>query len=168
MTAALAPAPAAPTGAPTTPAEAKTVATINGKGYTSFDDAVNAAKDNDIIEVVEDTETAGMNINKKLTIQGVTKTTTKTKDDGTVEETTVKPKLTFKKDGIALWGTDLTFKDMQVEMEGVGSTPYTAEWNWMTISASKNATLTLDNTDMTMDGTGTADNTHAILFRFQQ
>ena len=164
MTAALAPAPAAPTGAPTTPAEAKTVATINGKGYTSFDDAVNAAKDNDIIEVVEDTETAGMNINKKLTIQGVTKTTTKTKDDGTVEETTVKPKLTFKKDGIALWGTDLTFKDMQVEMKGVGSTPYAAEWNWMTISASKNATLTLDNTDMTMDGTGTADNTHAIYF----
>ena len=164
MTAALAPAPAAPTGAPTTPAEAKTVATINGKGYTSFDDAVNAAKDNDIIEVVEDTETAGMNINKKLTIQGVTKTTTKTKDDGTVEETIVKPKLTFKKQGIALWGTDLTFKDMQVEMEGVGSTPYTAEWNWMTISASKNATLTLDNTDMTMDGTGTADNTHAIYF----
>ena len=159
----LAKAPAAPTGAPTTPAEAKTVATINGKGYTSFDDAVNAAKDNDIIEVVEDTETAGMNINKNLTIQGVTKTTTKTKDDGTVEETTVKPKLTFKKQGIALWGTDLTFKDMQVEMEGVGSTPY-SEWNWMTISASKNATLTLNNTDMTMDGTGTADNTHAIYF----
>lgn len=105
-----------------------------------------------------------MNIDKKLTIQGVTKTTTKPKDDGTVEETTVKPKLTFKKDGIALWGTDLTFKDMQVEMKGVGSTPYTAEWNWMTISASKNATLTLDNTDMTMDGTGTADNTHAIYF----
>ena len=164
MTAALAPAPAAPTGAPTTPAEAKTVATINGKGYTSFDDAVNAAKDNDIIEVVEDTETAGMNINKNLTIQGVTKTTTKTKDDGTVEETTVKPKLTFKKQGIALWGTDLTFKDMQVEMEGVGSTPYAAEWNWMTISASKDATLTLNNTDMTMDGTGTAGNTHAIYF----
>ena len=164
MTAALAKAPAAPTGAPTTPAEAKTVATINGKGYTSFDDAVNAAKDNDIIEVVEDTETAGMNINKNLTIQGVTKTTTKTKDDGTVEETTVKPKLTFKKQGIALWGTDLAFKDMQVEMEGVGSTPYTAEWGWMTISASKNATLTLDNTDMRMDGTGTADNTHAIYF----
>ena len=164
MTAALAPAPAAPTGAPTTPAEAKTVATINGKGYTSFDDAVNAAKDNDIIEVVEDTETAGMNINKKLTIQGVTKTTTKTKDDGTVEETIVKPKLTFKKQDIALWGTDLTFKDMHVEMEGVGSTPYTAEWKWMTICASKDATLTLDNTDMTMDGTGTASNTHAIYF----
>ena len=169
MTAALAKAPAAPTGAPTTPAEDNTVATITGQdgkttGYTSFDEAVKAAQSGDTIEVVKDTETAGMNIDKKLTIQGVTKTTTKTNDDGTVEETTVKPKLTFKKQGIALWGTDLTFKDMQVEMEGVGSTPYTAEWNWMTISASKNATLTLDNTDMTMDGTGTAGNTHAIYF----
>ena len=165
MTAALAPAPAAPT----TPMEEDTVATITGQDgtttqYKSFDEAVSKANNGDTIKVVKDTETAGMNIDKKLTIQGVTKTTTKPKDDGTVEETTVKPKLTFKKDGIALWGTDLTFKDMQVEMKGVGSTPYTAEWNWMTISASKNATLTLDNTDMTMDGTGTADNTHAIYF----
>ena len=165
MTAALAPAPAAPT----TPTEEDTVATITGQDgtttqYKSFDEAVSKANDGDTIEVVKDTETTGMTIDKKLTIQGVTKTATKTKDDGTVEETTVKPKLTFKKQGIALWGTDLTFKDMQVEMEGVGSTPYTAEWNWMTISASKNATLTLDNTDMTMDGTGTADNTHAIYF----
>lgn len=164
----LAKAPAAPT-APTAPAEEVTVATITKNGtttqYKSFDEAVNAAEDNDIIKVVvEETETAGMNINKKLTIQGGAIETTKTKDDGTVEKTTVKPKLTFKKQGIALWGTDLTFKDMQVEMEGVGSTPYTAEWNWMTISASKNATLTLDNTDMTMDGTGTAGNTHAIYF----
>ena len=165
MTAALAPAPAAPT----TPMEEDTVATITGQDgtttqYKSFDEAVSKANDGDIIKVTKDTETDGMNISKKLTIQGVTTTTTKTKDDGTVEETTVKPKLTFKKQGIALWGTDLTFKDMQVEMKGVGSTPYTAEWNWMTISASKNATLTLDNTDMTMDGTGTADNTHAIYF----
>ena len=165
MTAALAAAPAAPT----TPMEEDTVATITGQDgtttqYKSFDEAVSKANDGDIIKVTKDTETDGMNISKKLTIQGVTTTTTKTKDDGTVEETTVKPKLTFKKDGIALWGTDLTFKDMQVEMKGVGSTPYTAEWNWMTISASKNATLTLDNTVMTMDGTGTADNTHAIYF----
>ena len=165
MTAALAPAPAAPT----TPMEEDTVATITGQDgtttqYKSFDEAVSKANNGDTIKVVKDTETAGMNINKNLTIQGVTKTTTKPKDDGTVEETTVKPKLTFKKDGIALWGTDLTFKDMQVEMKGVGSTPYAAEWNWMTISASKNATLTLDNTNMTMDGTGTADNTHAIYF----
>ena len=167
MTASLAAAPAAPTGAPAAPAEENTaaedVATINGKGYKSFDEAVNAAQDGDTIEVIKDTETDGMELRKDLTIQGVTTTTTKTNDDGTVEETIVKPKLTFKKQGIALWGTDLTFKDMQVEMNGVGSTPYTAEWNWMTISASKNATLTLDSTDMTMDGTG-AGNAHAIYF----
>lgn len=168
MTAALAPAPAAPT-APTAPAEEVTVATITKNGtttqYKSFDEAVEAAESGDTIEVVvEKTETAGMNLHKNLTIQGAAIKTTKENEDGTVEETTVKPKLTFKKQGIALWGTDLTFKDMQVEMEGVGSTPYTAEWNWMTISASKNATLTLDNTDMTMDGTGTASNTHAIYF----
>ena len=165
MTASLAAAPAAPTA----PAEDDTVATITGQDgttiqYKSFDEAVKAAQSGDTIKVTKDTETDGMNLNKDLTIQGVTKTTTKTNDDGTVEETTVKPKLTFKKQGIALWGTDLTFKDMQVEMTGVGSTPYAAEWNWMTICASKDATLKLDNTDMTMDGTGTAGNTHAIYF----
>ena len=165
MTAALAAAPAAPT----TPMEEDTVATITDQDgtttqYKSFDEAVSKANKGDTIKVIKDTETDGMELRKDLTIQGVTKTTTKTKDDGTVEETIVKPKLTFKKQGIALWGTDLTFKDMQVEMEGVGSTPYAAEWNWMTISASKDATLTLDNTDMTMDGTGTAGNTHAIYF----
>ena len=165
----LAKAPAAPTGAPTTPAEDNTVATItdqngNTTKYTSFDEAVSKANNGDTIKVIKDTETAGMELKKDLTIQGVTTTTTKTNDDGTVEETTVKPKLTFKNKGIALWGTDLKFKDMQVEMEGVSSTPYTAEWKWMTICASKDATLTLDNTDMTMDGTGTASNTHAIYF----
>ena len=165
----LAKAPAAPTGAPTAPAEDNTVATITGQdgkttGYTSFDEAVKAAQSGDTIKVTKDTETDGMDLHKNLTIQGVTTTTTKTNDDGTVEETTVKPKLTFKKQGIALWGTELTFKDMQVEMTGVGSTPYTAEWGWMTICASKDAILKLDNTDMTMDGTGTAGNTHAIYF----
>ena len=163
MTAALAAAPAAPT----TPAENKTVATITKNGtttnYTSFDEAVKAAQDDDIIEVVEDAETDGMELKKNLTIQGVAIKTTQKKEDGTEEETTRKPKLTFKKQGIALWGKDLAFKDMQVEMEGVGSTPYTTEWGWMTISASKNATLTLDNTVMTMDGTNAGD-AHAIYF----
>ena len=49
-------------------------------------------------------------------------------------------------------------------MNGIGSTPYTAEWNWMTICASKNASLTLDNASLSMDGTGTASKTHAIYF----
>ena len=164
----LAKAPAAPTGAPTTPAENKTVATITKDGttfeYTSFDDAVNAATDNDIIKVVEDAETDGMELKKNLTIQGVAIKTTQKKEDGTEEETTRKPKLTFKKQGIALWGTDLTFKDMQVEMEGVGSTPYTAEYGWAhsSICSSGNSTLTLDKTDMVMDGTNAGSGIYAI------
>ena len=163
MVASLEAAPAAPT----TPTEDDTVATITKDGtttqYKSFDDAVNAAKSGDTIEVIKDTETDGMNLKKNLTIQGVTKPATKTNEDGTVEETTVKPKLTFKKQGIALWGTDLTFKDMQVDMIGVGSTPYTAEWNWMTICAKDNSVLELDNTDMKLDGSDTS-NKHAIYF----
>ena len=164
MAASLAAGPEAPTGAPTAPAEAKTVAILNGTGYKSFDEAVSKANDNDIIEVIEDTETDGMELKKNLTIQGVTKTTTKTNDDGTVEETTVKPKLTFKKKGIALWGTDLTFKDMRVEMDGVGSTPYTAEYGWAhsSICSSGNSKLTLDKTDMVMDGTKAGSGIYAI------
>ena len=161
MTAALAPAPAAPT----TPMEEDTVATITKDGtttqYKSFDDAVEAAESGDTIEVVvEKTETDGMFIkNKKLTIQGVTKPTTKTNEDGTEEK---KPKLTFKKQGIALLGTELTFKDMQVDMIGIGSTPH-AEWGWMTICAQNKSVLELDNTDMTLDGSNTGDK-HAIYF----
>ena len=164
----LAKAPAAPTGAPTAPAEENTaaedVATVNGQGYKSFDEAVEAAKSGDTIKVIKDTETAGMELKKDLTIQGVTTTTTKTNDDGTVEETTVKPKLTFKNKGIALWGTDLKFKDMQVDMIGVGSTPYTAEYGWAhsSICSSGNSTLTLDNTDMVMDGTNAGSGIYAI------
>ena len=50
------------------------------------------------------------------------------------------------------------------EVKGIGSTPYTAEWNWMTISASKNATLNLENAKLTLDGTGTESKVHAIYF----
>ena len=161
MTTSLAKAPAAPTA----PAEAKTVATITKDGttteYTSFDAAVNAAQKGDTIEVVEDADTYGMMLkDKKLTIQGAKKATQKN-EDGTEEETTVKPKLTFKKQGIALLGTELTFKDMQVDMIGIGSTPY--EWKWVTICAQNKSVLELDNTNMTLDGSNTGDK-HAIFF----
>ena len=49
-------------------------------------------------------------------------------------------------------------------MTGIGSTPYTAEWNWVTICASQNSSLNLVNATMTMDGTGTGKGTHAIYF----
>lgn len=71
--------------------------------------------------------------------------------------------ITFEKDGIAIFGHALTFKDAIVSMIGIGSTPY-AEWKWMAICASKDGSLTLDNTAMNLDGTGTASGTHAIYF----
>lgn len=40
---------------------------------------------------------------------------------------------------------------------------FTAEWNWMSVCASKDASLTLDDATFTMDGAG-AGNVHAIYF----
>lgn len=131
--------------------ENKPVAKVGDVTYTSLDAAVKAAKDTDdaVINVLADCTTAGLNLSKKLTIQG------------TAEN---KPTITFTDKGIALWGKALTFKNCNVVMNGIGSTPYIAEWSWMTISASKDASLTLDNTIMMMDGTGTASGVHAIYF----
>ena len=139
-------------GGTTTPSEpsnnvAKIVDT-NAK-YETLDAAIEAAEDGATIEVLANCETAGLNLSKKLTIQG------------TAEN---KPTITFTDKGIALWGKALTFKDCKVVMNGIGSTPYTAEWKWMTVSAAKDASLFLDGATMTMDGTGTADNVHAIYF----
>lgn len=41
--------------------------------------------------------------------------------------------------------------------------PYTAEWNWMSVRANKDASPTLDDATLTMDGAG-AGNVHAIHF----
>lgn len=41
--------------------------------------------------------------------------------------------------------------------------PYTAEWNWVSVCANKDASLTLDDATLTMDGAGTG-NVHAIYF----
>ena len=124
----------------------------NAQKYETLDEAVAAAADGDTITLLADCETAGLNLSKDLTIAGST------------EETFT---VTFKDKGIALWGKALTFKNCAVSMTGIGSTPYTAEWNWMTICASKDASLTLENATMTMDGTGTEKGTratHAIYF----
>ena len=131
--------------------ENKPVAKVGDVTYTSLDAAVEAAKDTDdaVIDVLADCTTAGLNLSKKLTIQG------------TAEN---KPTITFTDKGIALWGKALTFKNCNVVMNGIVSTPYIAKWSWMTISASKDASLTLDNTTMMMDGTGTASGVHAIYF----
>ncbi len=128
--------------------EVKTyVAQIGDTKYETFDEAVTAAVDGDTIKLLDNATTKGLNLSKNLTI------------DGSKEYT-----LTFEDKGIALWGVSLTFKDVTVNIKGIGSTPYTAEWNWMTISASKNAALNLENAKLTLDGTGTKSNVHAIYF----
>lgn len=137
------------TAAPETKAPAAAeVAELNGKKYGSFDEALTDAMKTDdaTIKLLADAETAGLNLSKNLTIDG----------NGHA--------LKFTDKGIALWGKALTFKNVNVTMTGIGSTPYTAEWNWQTICASKGASLTLDGATLTMDGTDTAGNVHAIYF----
>ena len=143
------------TAAPETKTPAATmVAEFNGTQYASFDEAVAAAKDTDnvTIKLLDNAVTAGINLDKNLTsIKNLT-------IDGYGYA------LKFNDKGIALWDKALTFKNVNVTMYGIGSTPYTAEWNWQSICASKGASLTLDGATLTMDGKGTANNTHAIYF----
>lgn len=132
-----------PTGAFAAEAEAK----IGTTEFDTLDEALEAAKEEDIIEVLKDANISGLNLDKNLTISG---------------STANKPTVTFNDKGIALWGKSLTFKNLNVMMNGVGATQQ-AEWNWMTICATKGASLTLDNVTMTLDGSGTT-NKHAIYF----
>ncbi len=117
--------------------------------YDSLDKAVDAVADNGTIELWGVVTTSGLNLRKNITIQGA---------DG------LKPTITFTEYGIALWGKALTFKDCNIEMKGIGSTPYTGEWNWMTICANSDASLTLNNVEMTMDAEGVSNSPHAIYF----
>ena len=125
--------------------EGTAVARIGETEFETLDAAVAAAVDGDTIELLADCGTAGFNLRKNLTINGNEKT------------------ISFTQYGIALWGTALTFNNCNVVMTGIGSTPYTAEWTWMAICASKDASLTLNSSTMSMDGTG-AGNAHAIYF----
>lgn len=121
------------------------VACIGEAKYNTFDEAVAAAQNGETVTLLADAETAGLNLDKELTIDG----------DGHA--------LKFTDKGIALWGKALVLKNVNASMTGIGSTPYTAEWNWMAVCASKDASLTLDGATLTMDGTG-AGNVHAIYF----
>lgn len=116
-----------------------------GLEYNTFDEAVAAAKNGETVTLLADAETAGLNLSKDLTIDG----------GGNA--------LKFTDKGIALWGHALVLKNVNASMTGIGSTPYTAEWNWMAVGASKGASLTLDGATLSMDGTG-AGNVHAIYF----
>ena len=122
------------------------VAQIGGTKYATLDEAIEKAADSDTIVLLADCTTAGMNLSKNLTI------------DGGESKYTV----TFNDRGIALWGESLMFKNCKVVMNGIGSTPY-AEWSWMAICASKDASLLLENTEMTMNG-AEGNTAHAIYF----
>lgn len=127
---------------------ANPVARFNGQDYDSFDAALAAASSTDgaTIELLADAQTKGLNLSRDLTIDGAGHS------------------LTFTDKGIALWGHALVLKNVNASMSGVGSTPYTAEWNWMSVCANKGASLTLDAASLSMDGVGTGQNVHAIYF----
>lgn len=126
------------------------VAEINREGVTysfdTLDEAVQKAKDSETITVLKDCTTeAGFNMSKNLKVKG---------------KNGVKPTITFTKYGIALWAKSLTFEDLNIVMNGIGSTPYYQEWGWMTICGQSNSKLNLVNTNMKMDGQKL--NKHAI------
>lgn len=120
------------------------VAKVGDAEYATFDEAFAAATDGQTVTLLADATTKGLDVKKDVTIDGAGHN------------------LTFADKGIALWGKSLTLKNVAATMTGIGSTPYTAEWSWMTICASKNASITLDNAKLSMDGAGTGNNTHAI------
>lgn len=130
--------------APSTALAEGNVAKVGDVEYATFDEAFAAAADGQTITLLADATTRGLDVSKDVTVDGGGHT------------------LTFVEKGIALWGKSLALKNVAATMTGIGSTPYTAEWGWMTICASKNASITLDNAKLSMDGAGTGNNTHAI------
>lgn len=83
------PAPA-DDGAPAAPTANGPAAQIGDVTYETLDEAVKAAADGAVIELLGDATTEGLNLSKDLTIQAA-------------EGLTTKPTLTFTKYGIALW-----------------------------------------------------------------
>ena len=130
--------------APSTALAEGNVARVGDVEYATFDEAFAAAADGQTITLLTDATTKGLDVRKDVTVDGAGHS------------------LAFVEKGIALWGKSLTLKNVAATMTGIGSTPYTAEWGWMTICASKNASITLDNAKLSMDGAGTGNNTHAI------
>lgn len=120
------------------------VAKVGDAEYATFDEAFAAAADGQTITLLANATTKGLDVSKDVTVDGAGHS------------------LAFVEKGIALWGKSLTLKNVAATMTGIGSTPYTAEWGWMTICASKNASITIDNAKLSMDGAGTGNNTHAI------
>ena len=120
---------------------ADAVAKVNDTEYTTFDEAFKEATDGDTVVLLTDATTEGLNVTKNITIDGANHN------------------LTFTKYGIALWGKDLIFNNVNMTMNGIASTP-SNEWSWMSICTNNNASITLNNSMLTMDG-GDLDR-HAI------
>lgn len=120
------------------------VARVGDVEYATFDEAFAAATDGQTVTLLANATTKGLDVRKDVTVDGAGHS------------------LAFVEKGIALWGKSLVLKNVAATMTGIGSTPYTAEWGWVTICASKNASITLDNAKLSMDGAGTGNNTHAI------
>lgn len=118
------------------------LAKIGETYYETLDDAVAAAQSGDVIELLGSCTSGGMDITKNITIKG-------------------EYSITFAGRGIALRGAELTLDGCTVIMNGIGATGY-GEWGWMSIALGSGAALNLNSAVMTLDGTGTASDTHAI------
>ena len=122
--------PAEPTPAPVEPTpEPKYLAKIGDVKYETLDDAVKAAQSGDVIELLDDCTSGGMDLTKSITIKG-------------------NYSITFAGKGIALRGAALTFDGCTVVMTGIGATG-NAELGWMTIALGSGSSLNLRGASLT-------------------
>ena len=101
-----------------------------------------AAQSGDVIELLDDCTSGGMDLTKSITIKGA-------------------HSITFAGKGIALRGAALTFDGCNVVMTGIGATG-NAELGWMTIALGSGSSLNLSGASLTLDGSGVASNVHAV------
>lgn len=134
------------------------VAKIGDTEYATFDEALKSISNNSTIVLLDDISVDGIDLFRDTKKQNITVTI-----EGNNHN------ITFKNYGISLrYGNKLIFKNVNININGIGKTPAYApndfSWSWMTICAHPNSELTLINSNMTMNGQGTASNTHAIYF----
>lgn len=101
-----------------------------------------AAQSGDVIELLDDCTSGGMDLTKSITVKGA-------------------HSITFAGKGIALRGAALTFDGCTVVMTGIGATG-NAELGWMTIALGSGSSLNLSGASLTLDGSGVASNVHAV------
>lgn len=135
--------PAEPTPVPVEPTPELTyLAQIGDVKYETLDDAVKAAQSGDVIELLDNCTSGGMDLSKSITIKG-------------------NYSITFAGKGIALHGAALTFDGCTIVMTGIGATG-NAELGWMTIALGSGSSLNLSGASMTLDGSGVESNVHAV------